>query len=123
MAQNDYIYFDTTDAVRKPKDFAPQREDVYAGEYTTCTGALIADRIGWRYADLSLTWDALPQDEVDILLGITSGNTLTWDDIDGTTITEDIIRVSVVGLKHRYSVRNTTWWRNVTMEVRFINVH
>jgi hypothetical protein len=123
MAHNDYIYFDTTDAVRKPVDFAPQREDVYAGEYTTCTGAIKADRIGWKYADLTLSWDALPQDDVDILLGITSGNTLTWDDIDGTTITENIIRTSVVGLKHRNTVRGTTWWRDVTMEVRFIDVH
>lgn len=123
MAHNDYIYFDTTDAVRKPADFAPQREDVYAGEYTTCTGAIKADRIGWKYADLTLSWDALPQDDVDILLGITSGNTLTWDDIDGTTITENIIRTSVVGLKHRNTVRGTTWWRDVTMEVRFIDVH
>lgn len=123
MAHNDYIYFDTTDAVRKPVNFAPQREDVYAGEYTTCTGAIKADRIGWKYADLTLSWDALPQDDVDILLGITSGNTLTWDDIDGTTITENIIRTSVVGLKHRNTVRGTTWWRDVTMEVRFIDVH
>ena len=123
MAHNDFIYFDTTDAVRKPVDFAPQREDVYAGEYTTCTGAIKADRIGWKYADLTLSWDALPQDDVDILLGITSGNTLTWDDIDGTTITENIIRTSVVGLKHRNTVRGTTWWRDVTMEVRFIDVH
>ena len=95
---------------------------MYAGEYTTCTGAIKADRIGWKYADLSLSWDALPQSEVDILLGITSGSTLTFDDMDGTQ-TEDIIRTSIVGLKHRYTVRGETWWRNVTMDVRFINVH
>lgn len=121
MATNDYIYFDTNNAVRKPVNFTPQHEDVYAGEYTTCTGAIKADRIGWKYADLSLTWDALPQAEVDILLGITSG-TLTFDDMDGTH-TENIIRTSVVGLKHRNTVRGTTWWRDVTMDVRFIDVH
>lgn len=122
MAVEDYIYFNTNDAVRKPANFSPQHEDVYAGEYTTCTGAIKADRIGWRYADMSLSWDALPQSEVNILLGITSGDTLTFDDMDGTH-TENIIRTGIIGLKHRYTVRGTTWWRDVSMDVRFIDVH
>jgi hypothetical protein len=38
-------------SIFKPNEMELEREDVYAGEYTTCTGRVIADLIGWRYAD------------------------------------------------------------------------
>ena len=51
----------------RPSDFDLKREDVYAGEYTTCTGAVIADRIGWRYSDIELKYDTLPDDQMQTL--------------------------------------------------------
>lgn len=123
MAVEDYIYFNTTDAIRKPADFSPQREDVYAGEYTTCTGAIKADRIGWKYSDMTLHWDALSEDDVAILVALGAGDTLDFDDLDGTTASENIIRTSIVGLRHRYTINSKVWWKDVSVDVRFIDVH
>ena len=52
----------------RPNDFAPKREDIYGAEITTCSGKVIADRVGWRYADMTLNWDTLPQAQLDVLL-------------------------------------------------------
>lgn len=82
----------------KPETFMPKREDVYAGEYTTCLGEIIADRIGWKYSDLTLQWDALPQDMVSVLVNMQGGCTLEFDDVDGSH-TENIIRSSTVQLR------------------------
>lgn len=109
--------------IQRPPDFSPTREDVLAGEYTTCTGKLIADRIGWKFADMTLTWPALPQSSVNALTSMSGATTMIFDDLDGTTQTEQVIRSSVVGLRNRNTIRGTVWWRNVQVEVRFINVH
>lgn len=106
----------------KPETFMPKREDVYAGEYTTCLGETIADRIGWKYSDLTLQWDALPQDMVSVLVNMQGVCTLEFDDVDGSH-TENIIRSSTVQLRHRHTIQGVTWWKNVQTEVKFINVH
>ena len=126
MTADDFIYFgddpDYLDAVIKPREFRPGREDVYAGEYTTLTGATIADRIGWKFSDLTLTWDALPQDMVDILIGINGPASMTFDAEDGT-YTESVIRLSAVALKNRATINGVTFWKNVSVQLRFLNVH
>lgn len=110
-------------AVTRPPEFQPKREDVYAAEYTTCTGKIIADRIGWKYSDMALVWDALPQSEVEILTGMKGECTLEFDDPEQDVQTESIVRSSIVYLRHRYTVRGEVWWKNVEMEVKFLNVH
>ena len=122
MAVPETITINGTD-IQRPPEFAPQREDAYAGEYATCTGKLIADRIGWRFADMTLSWPALPQSAVDVLAAMSGEATLVFDDLDGTTRTETVIRTSAVGLRHRHTIRGSTYWKNVEVEVRFINVH
>ena len=102
----------------KPETFMPKREDVYAGEYTTCLGEIIADRIGWKYSDLTLQWDALPQDMVSVLVNMQGVCTLEF-----VSHTENIIRSSTVQLRHRHTIQGVTWWKNVQTEVKFINVH
>lgn len=109
--------------IRRPEKFAPKREDVYAGEYTTCTGATIADRIGWKFSDLTLEWGALPQDDVEALVSMSGECTLVFDDVDSDTWTETVIRSSVVSMRHRYTISGVTYWRDVSCEVKFINVH
>ena len=79
--------------IRKPPEFEPKREDVYGAEYTTCTGKYIADRIGWKYSDMSLTWDALPQSEVEALIAMTGECTFTFDDPAAEEQTESVIEV------------------------------
>lgn len=109
--------------IPRPPEFAPKREDVYAGEITTCTGKLIADKIGWKYADMDLQWNALPQSVVDTLVNMTGVSTLTFDDADGVEHTEQIITTSKVWLRHRYTYKGEAIWKSVSVGVRFINVH
>ena len=107
----------------RPPEFSPKREDVYAGEYTTCKGETIADRIGWKYSDLSLQWEALPQSMVEGLVSMQGVCTIEFDDADGEIHTEHIIRSSTVHLRNRNTICGVTWWKNVQTEVRFLNVH
>ena len=122
MTRLDYIVINGED-IYKPVEFSPQREDIYRGEYTTCTGDTIADRIGWKYSDMTLKWDALPQDMVDILIGMTGECTLTFDDLDGTFHTETIVRKSAVALRHRFTQRGQTIWKDVEVSITFIKAH
>ena len=69
----------------RPNDFSPKREDIYGAEITTCSGKVIADRVGWRYADMTLQWDTLPQAQLDVLLAVTGQATLVFTDADGVT--------------------------------------
>lgn len=109
--------------ITRPPEFRPQTEDVYKGDYVTCTGKLIADRIGWKYSDMTLTWDALPQSMVSILNNMSGICTMRFDDLSGELVTEQIIRTSAVALRHRQTVNGVTYWKGVTMSIRFINTH
>jgi len=109
--------------ITRPPEFQPKREDVYSGKYTTCKGELIADRIGWKYSDLTLEWDALTQDQVAVLIGMQGECTMVFDDVDDDEHSETIIRSSAVQLRHRWTQNGVTVWKNVKVEVKFLNVH
>ena len=117
----DFITIDG-DQIYRPPTFAPQMEDIYSGEYTTCTGKTVGDRIGWKWADMTLSWDALPQSMVDVLVGMTGAVTMVFDGPQGTQ-TEEIIRDSAVQLRNRNTIRGETYWLNVSVQIRFINAH
>lgn len=117
------IRINSTD-ILAPNDFQPAREDVYAGEITTCTGKLIADRIGWKYADMSLEWDMLPQADLMVLIGVSGMFNLTFTDVDGTTVTESAIPKSRVYTGTRYTDQNgNVVWRDVQFGITFVNTH
>ena len=87
--------------ILRPNDFSPQREDIYAAEITTCTGATIADRIGWRYSDMTLEWDMLPQAQLEILLSMSGESSITFMGADGISHTESIVRTSAISTASR----------------------
>ena len=122
LTAQDYITINGNQILRPPA-FAPQIEDIYAGEYTTCTGKTVGDVVGWKYSDATLTWDALPQSSVDVLVAMSGENTLTFVSPSGTTATETVIRDSVVQLQNRNTIRGEVWWKNVSVQIRFINAH
>lgn len=109
--------------IRRPPEFSPQIEDIYAGEYTTCTGKTVGDRVGWKYSDTTLTWDALPQSEVDYIVAMQGSCTFEFVNQSGTITSENIIRSGAVMLQHRYTIRGETWWKNVSVDIRFIDAH
>ena len=104
----DFITIDG-DQIYRPPTFAPQMEDIYSGEYVTCTGKTVGDRIGWKWSDMTLEWDALPQSMVDILVGLEGEATLEFDAPQGQQ-TEKFIRSSAVQLRNRNSIRGETIW-------------
>lgn len=122
LTAQDYITINGNQILRPPT-FAPQIEDIYAGEYTTCTGKTVGDVVGWKYSDATLTWDALPQSSVDVLIAMSGENSLTFVNPSGTTTTETVIRDSVVQLQNRNTIRGEVWWKNVSVQIRFINAH
>ena len=118
----DYIIINGEQIPRPPK-FSPAREDIYKGDYVTCTGKTIADKIGWKYSDMSLEWDALPQQMVDVLVNMSGVNTIVFDDLDGELVSEQIVRTSAVALRHRYTQGGVTIWKKVKVEIKFIGSH
>ena len=110
--------------VYMPNGFAPQREHVYAAEITTCTGKTIADRIGWKYADMTLEWGTLPQDQLSVLLAMDGTDEIKFEDVDGTVVTEDIFPLSQVWIGTRHIGEDgNPLWKDVKLTIRFVNVH
>jgi len=123
MAYFNTIMINGEDIIR-PNGFSPKREDLYAGEITTCNGSITADLVGWKYADTTMQWDALPEDQLQTLLAMKGEATLTFDDADGNTRSEKIIRTSAVTTATRHiGPEGTPLWIDVNVEVRFINAH
>lgn len=111
------------DEIYRPPAFAPQMEDIYAGEYTTCTGKVVGDRVGWKYSDMTLSWDALPQTMVNYLIAMSGECTLEFEDLSGSITSETIIRSSTVMMRNRNTIRGEVWWKNVSVSIRFVNAH
>lgn len=109
--------------ILRPSDFKLSREDVFAGEYMSCTGRIFADRIGWRYEDTTLSWDTLPDHMLAVVAGVSGVGTITFTDSDGSH-TEQFIRDGFTNTPTRATWSDgTTIWKNVQVKVRFINVH
>lgn len=109
--------------IYRPNGFTPQRQDVYAAEITTCTGKTIADLIGWKFANMTMQWDALPQDQLEVLLAMSGECTLEFTDADGVARTEAVVRTSAVTTATRFTRNGVPVWSNVQLEVMFLNAH
>lgn len=106
----------------RPSDFTPQRETVYRGEYTTSNGRLRADVLGWKYADMDLEWDMLPQDTIQALLALSVTRTyyLRFKDANGVWETEEFMITKSVQTGTRIrDMDGNEIWKNVKMGVRF----
>lgn len=118
------IKIDSTDDVLSPNDFTLDREDVFEAEYISCTGKTIADRIGWKYADMSLQWDTLPQSQLAILLSLTGEFTITFIDENGSSVTENVIRKGTGMTGTRFTDDSgDAIWKGVTISISFLDVH
>lgn len=107
----------------RPSDFEIKREDVLAGEYTTLLGETRADRIGWKFADTELKFELLPADKLSVLTGLSREFTIEFTDSD-TTYTETAIRKSFSNIPTAILGNGgAAMWKDVSMEVTFINVH
>lgn len=117
-----YIYLNGIQYIR-PSGFQIQREDIYAGEYETCTGKIIGDRIGWRYSNMTLTFDSLPNDKLQELSGLNEPVELYFVDDDGEH-SEQVIRTGFANTPTRFTHPDgSVVWRNVSVQLRFIDAH
>lgn len=112
--------------IYRGNNFTLQREYIYAGEYETCTGRRIADRVGWRYADITIQWDALPQTQFAYILGMTGERTrFRFDDELGNQVDEYVIPQMITSQATRFTnpYDNSVVWRDVQLQLRFVDSH
>lgn len=106
--------------------FTLQREYIYAGEYETCTGKRIADRVGWRYADITIQWDALPQEQFEFILGLTGArSTFRFDNELGEEVLEYVIPQMITSQATRFTnpYDGSIVWKDIQLQLRFVNSH
>ena len=117
------ITIDGTEVIR-PNEFTLQRENVYSAEIETCTGKRIADLIGWRYADLTLNFDYLPQEQLSALLDIQGEVVMTFGNEVEETVTETVIvKTSTATVTRLTDQDGNVAWKGIQLEVQFINAH
>ena len=111
--------------IYRGNEFTLQREYVYAGEYETCTGKRIADLVGWRYADTTITWDALPQAQFNVILGLTGQKSFMFSDETGTDVTETVRPQVITSQATRFTnpYDGSVVWKNIELQIRFIDTH
>ncbi len=108
----------------RPNDFEPAREFVYAAEYTTLAGNIRADLVGWKFSDMEMQWGMLPDGMKTALLALNGqAVTMTFEDADGTTASEQIIPITHSMTATRLVKDGSKVWKDVKTEVRFLNVH
>lgn len=109
--------------IYRPNEFDVKREDVYAGEYVSLTGKTIADRIGWKYSDMTLKWDALTDAMLQALISLEGSFSISFEDSDGQH-TEQVIRRGFTNTPTRLAGPNgAKLWTGLEMEISFLNTH
>lgn len=106
-------------------EFTLSREYLYAGEYETCTGKRVGDIVGWRYADLSLTWDNLPQSQLQKVIGLNgSAVAMTFSNEFNENVTEMVIpTVTTAQVTRITDPQGNVAWSGIGLTLKFINAH
>lgn len=111
--------------IYRGNDFTLQREYVYAGEIETCTGDRYADLVGWRYSDLTIEWDMLPEDQMDAILNLSGAVvSLTFSNESNDSVTEQVIPRVITSTATRFTRGDgTALWKGVSLQLQFMNAH
>lgn len=118
------ITIDGTEIYRG-NEFTLQREMIFAGEIETCTGDRHADLVGWRYADLTVNWDALPEDQMAALLALTGESvSMSFADAENNTVTETVIPRTITATATRHTrADGSAIWKGVGLQLTFLESH
>ena len=105
--------------------FTLEREWIYAAEIETCTGKRCADVVGWRYRDLKISWDNLPQDQLQKILSLSGSEVnMTFTNEKNQTVTEKVIPlVTTAEVTRITDPYGDIAWQGVGLDVRFVNAH
>lgn len=106
-------------------NFTLEREWIYAAEIETCTGKRCADVVGWRYKDLTISWDNLPQDQLQTILDLDGSEVnMTFTNEQNQSVTEAVIPLVTTAQITRLTDPNgNVAWSGIGLQVRFINAH
>lgn len=106
-------------------NFSLEREWIYAAEIETCTGKRCADVVGWRYKDLTISWDNLPQDQLQTILDLDGSEVnMTFTNEQNQSVTEAVIPLVTTAQITRLTDPNgNVAWSGIGLQVRFINAH
>lgn len=106
-------------------NFSLEREWIYAAEIETCTGKRCADVVGWRYKDLTIQWDNLPQDQLQTILDLDGSKVnMTFTNEQNQSVTEAVIPLVTTAQITRLTDPNgNVAWSGIGLQVRFINAH
>ena len=101
------------------------REWIYAAEIETCTGKRCADVVGWRYKDLTIQWDNLPQDQLQTILDLDGSEVnMTFTNEQNQSVTEAVIPlVTTAQITRLTDPQGNVAWSGIGLQVRFINAH
>lgn len=118
------ISIDDTEIYRG-NNFTLERNWIYAAEIETCTGKRCADVIGWRYNDLTINWDNLPQDQLQVLLDLDGSEVdMTFSNEANQSVTETVIPLVLTSQVTRLTDPNgDIAWTGIGLQIRFINAH
>ena len=111
--------------IYRGNDFQLSREYIYAGEIETCTGKRCADLVGWRYADMTISWDTLPDAQLQSLLALSGEQVnMTFSNEAHETVTEAVIPQVVTATVTRFTdPQGMVVWKGLSLQIRFINAH
>lgn len=106
-------------------NFSLEREWIYAAEIETCTGKRCADVVGWRYKDLTIQWDNLPQDQLQTILDLDGSEVnMTFTNEQNQSVTEAVIPLVTTAQITRLTDPNgNVAWSGIGLQVRFIKAH
>lgn len=105
--------------------FTLEREYIYAGEVVTCTGKYCADVVGWRYGDLTISWDNLPQSQLQNILDLSGKEVdMTFSNEKNESVTEKVIPQTTTATATRLTdLHGDMAWSGIGLKIKFINAH
>ena len=110
--------------IYRGNDFALSREFLYAGEVETYTGKRCADLVGWRYADMTIQWDMLPDEQLQSILALSGEQVdFTFTNEAGVSVTETVIPLAIASTATRHTRRGKAIWKGIGLQIQFINAH
>lgn len=109
----------------RPNDLTFQRESILAQEYQTLSGDIKGDLVGWKYSDMTLEWDTLPQASVNALRTLQADGAVTFkfDDSGGVQSENVLITVNTQTATRFIGYDGAPVWANLSVEVRFLDAH
>ena len=104
-----------------PNDFSPSKVPNVVNEMVTLTGKVVADVNGWRYGDVTLSWDTLLDADLQNLMAAISDPwfTVTFKDIDGAEHTVNAVLKGRANVKTPIFYNGATVWKDVTVPLSF----